>query len=156
MLRTECDTVDYSSFLYHLRKMKDEYEGTARRLRYTIGRSKGSARHLRRKLVDAGNYADWAKERCHEWSRRIITYCQSVGVGKLVVLPIANQDWPAYQFVLMLKYKGAAVNIDVTDESGASITDESVDRALSASVKTRQRTAKRVREAVRTLESTYQ
>jgi len=147
---------DLSSWLFELRKMKDTYDGTARRLRYSVGRGNGSARTLRRKFVDYGKYAKYAKQQCHVASKRIIGWCQSAGVGKLVVLSITDQDWPAYDLVQKLTYKGAAVNITVVDESGASLADASTDRAVTAPIKTAQRKAKRVREAVRTLTHEYE
>ena len=160
--------LDFTGQLQHVRRMKDQYEQRARRMRWKVGRSRRKARTLRRKLtqreraretrlkdLEAGGFTGWCKRYCDAWSRKIIDWCGGAGVGKLVVLPIGDGDWPAYQFVNMLKYKGKEVGIEVVEQSKeeADLAKDSTYRALSGEIKKQQRGAAKARKAFRTLQS---
>lgn len=142
---------DYSRRLFHFRKMKTRYDKIARRYRYSIGRSKGSRRILRRKLADS--FSAWARQANHRWSSELISWLVTQGVNRLDVLPISDRDWPAHELIEFLKYKGEAAGVHVEevaiDESPAA--DEVTFNAAVAATKKEQARAGKVREAVRTL-----
>ena len=152
-LRTDFHTLDFSRRLRNLRTKKDELDKAARRLRYRIGRGKGSSRLLRSKHAQVADFDTWATNYIHVWSRDIVDWCAKVGIGKLIVLPISDGDWPAWKFVKMLTYKGVEAGIEVTKQEveDVNLADASAYRAVSAPVKKQARRASKVRQAARTL-----
>ena len=147
---------DYSRRLFHFRKMKRDYDKVSRRQRYSIGRSKGSRRLLRSKL--ARSFDQWVSQANHKWSAELIAWLATQGVCRLDVLPITHTDWPAYELIQMLRYKGAVVGIDVVEVSmeEAPREDETTYKAAVASTKKQQKRAKKREEAVRTLASDFE
>lgn len=152
-LRTDFHTLDFSRKLRTVRTKKDELDKAARRYRYRIGRSKGSSRLLRRKLAEVADFTSWCKNYSHTWTRQTIDWCAKVGVGRLIILPISDGDWPAWDFVRMLKYKGAESGIEVVEQEEADLdlVDASSYRAVSGPAKKQARRASKVRQAARTI-----
>lgn len=147
-LRTELVTREYAAKLNTVRQHKMDWDLIRRRTYGRIGRGKGSARAKRRKL-SAHTFDDWCKTYLHQWSRDIIDWCHSQGVGRLVVLDLAGGDWPAHQFGEFLKYK--AEQAGITADGHASLNDTGTERAAKNEVKQQQRKAKRYGDAVRTI-----
>jgi hypothetical protein len=154
VLRTETEERDYTLKLSTFAKKKDEWDLIRRRVTAQIGRCKGSAR-LKRKRIASIGFADWADTFLHQWSHALVTWCASQGVGTLRLDRIANGDWPADRFTQMLRYKGEERGVTVTDMVDASITEPATERAVTMPVKREQRRAKKVREALRTLNAEY-
>ena len=147
-LRTETQTKDYSSILAEINDKKDRWDAIRRRVTKQIGRHKGHAR-TKRVLLSRVSTEDWLKTKIHTWSRQIIDWLETQGVGTLRIESIETGDWPAAQMILQLKYKGQDAGITV--EIGADVLTESGDRAAKAETGKAARSAKKRKDAVREL-----
>lgn len=149
-LRTETQSFEYSQKLFLMKDHKDKWDAIRRRMMAQIGSRKGKARAKRKKLALIST-KDWFRTFLHQWSREIVEVCREQGVGKIVVAPIANLDWPAFQFVQYLKYKAGDYGMSVVGSVEASMEDASTKRAVKHEVRRETAKAKRQVDAVRTL-----
>jgi hypothetical protein len=147
LLRTELDTVDYTSRLATVMQRKDQWDKIRRRAASQIGRSRGSAR-AKRILLSRMTWDEWLQTYLHQWSNEMVTWCAGQGVGKILVAPINNGDWPAAKFEQMVKYKATDKGIEVAEPD---IAEPSTKRAAEGELKRQQRKVKKVREAIREL-----
>lgn len=147
-LRTETQKKDYTSKLVDLRGRKDDWDLIRRRVLSQIGWRKGHAR-IKREVLARLTWDDWLSDHLHRWTREIVDWCVSQGVGTIQVVQIETDDWPAYRFVQMLRYKAEDAGIEVID--GASLESDSAHRAAKSAVSKRTKKAKRRRDAVREL-----
>lgn len=150
VLRTETEERDYTLRLHTFRAKKDAWDLIRRRVTAQIGRCHGAARLKRRKIAAIG-FADWTTTWLHQWSHELVTWCASQGVGTLRLDKIATGDWPADRFTQALRYKGEERGIAVEEQTATNVAEAAADRAATAPVKTEQRKAKRMADAVRTL-----
>lgn len=142
-LRTETQTKDFSSVIEDIHRKKDNWEGIRRRALAQIGWRKGHARQ-KRKLLARHSWEDWLTTRLHTWSREMIDWLATQGVGTLHVESIENGDWPAARLMQLLTYKGADVGITVA--AGADIATASGERAAKAEIsKVSKRAVRRAR-----------
>lgn len=148
LLGTETQTIDYTSRLVAMRERKESMDLARRRISAQIGRRRGHARAKRRALARFLS-GDWQSTHLHQWTRDIINWCETQGVGQITVLDLAGGDWPAHQFVQMLKYKAADANMIVVEQEQASLADEATARAAKREVERKRRKAKKFGEATR-------
>jgi len=147
-LRTETQTKDYSSKLTYISGLKDSWDLVRRRAKAQIGWRRGHAR-LKREAIARFGLPDKESACLHMWTREIVDWCESQGVGTIRVLEIATGDWPADRFTFLLKYKAEEKGIRV--EEGSELQAESSARAARAVLGKRVRTVKKRTEAVRTI-----
>lgn len=147
-LRTERQRKDYSSKVNYISRLKDEWDKVRRRVKMQIGWRHGHAR-LKREAIAKFALPDKEASCLHAWTREIVDWCASQGVGTIRVVEIATGDWPADRFTFLLKYKAEEKGIRV--EEGSDLSTESSARAANAALGKRQRQAKKRAEAVRTL-----
>lgn len=148
LLRTELETKDYSHKLREILVKKDKWDFIRRRVMLQIGHRKGHARR-KREVLARKPFSEWLKTYLHTWTRQIVVWCHSQGVGTIRVESINTGDWPADNFTKYLNDKGQEMNIQV--QEGADINDPSAARAAAAVINKRQRTVKKRREAIREL-----
>lgn len=154
VLRTETEERDYTQKLATFRHRKDNWDAMRRRMTAQIGRCRGSAR-LKRKRIASIRFPEWTKTWLHQWSRELVDWCKSQGIGTIRLLNVGNGDWPAHQFESFVSYKAEELGMTVTGMEEADITEAATGRAATSEVKRRQRRAKKVREALRTLNAEY-
>lgn len=147
-LRTEQQRKDYSSKINYMSRLKDEWDKIRRRAKMQIGWRHGQAR-LKREAIARFSLPDKEASCLHAWTREIVDWCASQGVGTIRVVEIATGDWPADRFTFMLNYKAEEKGIRV--EEGSDLKPEASARAARAALGKRQRQAKKRAEAVRTL-----
>lgn len=148
MLRTETETRDYSRELSLLLKRKDEWDLIRRRAFAQMGRRKGHARRKRRALA-AMSWDDWLHDHLHRWSRDLVDWCASQGVGEIRLFGIQTGDWPAHTFEQMLRYKAEELGIRVLDST--DLEAAGAERAVRREIGRRNHEAKKRREALREL-----
>lgn len=149
LLRTELETKDYTAKLARFLQLTHDWELIRRRVMAQIGRKKGHARAKRHKLAQMP-WRDRMQSYLHEWSREIVKWCDSQGVGTINVLAINSGDWPAYQFTQLVRYKAEECGIQVNAETMQ--LSASTDRAAKAVIGKERQRASRRRKAVRELE----
>jgi hypothetical protein len=149
-LRTETETRDYSGKLHVLLDRKDSWDGIRRRALRQIGRRKGSAR-AKRKLLARLSWADWLDTYLHQWTREIVDWLKSQGIGTLSVIGLQSADWPAFKFTERLKYKGGEMGISVTTEAEANLAQPSTDRSVKQEIQRERRKTTKRAQAIRTL-----
>lgn len=148
-LRTETQTKDYSSKLTYISGLKDKWDKIRRRAKAQIGWRHGHAR-LKREAIARFALPDKESSCLHMWTREVVDWCASQGVGAIHIVEIATGDWPADRFTFLLKYKAEAKGIRV--EEGSDLQIDSSARAARAVLGKRQRTVKQRNEAVRTIQ----
>jgi len=149
LLRTETQTRDYTSRLIYLCGLKTEWDKIRRRAKSQIGRRKGHAR-LKREAIARYRLPDKQSSCIHAWTRDVVNWCATQGVGTICIANIATGDWPADQFITLLRYKADEAGMRV--EEGIDIEQASADRAISSALKRRLKAIKRRAEAVRELQ----
>jgi hypothetical protein len=149
VLRTECDTVDFSDRLHTLLERKDTWDLDRRRVTREIGRGKGSARKKRKVLMRL-SWDDWLKTFLHQWSRWIVNWLHGQGIARLTVVGLETADWPIFQFVSMLTYKSEGVGIQVVRE--ADLADSATERTVKGEIRKQRRKATKAGKAVRELQ----
>lgn len=149
-LRTELKehAKDYRSKLILIQQRKDTWDLVRRRALCQIGRRKGHAR-LKREMLSRMSWDDWLHTYLHTWSREVVEWCHSQGIGMIHVVEIGNGDWPADQFVHLLTYKAAEAGIEVKD--GSTLDEVSTQRTVKAELGRQQKDVKKRQEAVREL-----
>lgn len=147
--RTETQRKDYTSKLFEILSKKDSWDLIRRRVLCQIGWRHGHAR-LKRECLARLSWDDWLHTRLHTWTREIVVWSVSQGLGTIRVESIDTGDWPAHKFVSMLRYKAEEAGINVT--TGADMREESSERAAKAAIGKEQRKATRRRRAVRELD----
>lgn len=115
-LRTELQTKDYTAKFGEILRKKDDWDGIRRRVMAQVGRRKGHAR-IKRELLARQSWDDWLHTYLHTWSRQIADWLKSQGVGTLQLQSIDTGDWPAFQFVELLKYKAAEYGIELVQSA---------------------------------------
>jgi hypothetical protein len=148
-LRTELQTQDYTSKIVIIQGKKDGWDKIRRRIMCQIGHKHGHARAKREKLATITSFTEWMRDYSHSWTRQIVTWCESQGIGTIRVVQIDTGDWPAYQFVQQLKYKAEAAGMKVVE--GADMSAASSERAAMSIVRKQAAAIKRRAEAVREL-----
>jgi len=148
-LRTELQTQDYTSKIATIQGKKDGWDKIRRRIMCQIGRKHRHARSKREKLATITSFSEWMHDYSHSWTRQIVTWCESQGIGTIRVVQIDTGDWPAYQFVQQLKYKAEAAGMKVVE--GADMEAASSERAAMSIVRKQAAAIKRRAEAVREL-----
>lgn len=148
LLRTECDTRDFSGRLHTILTRKEDWDLIRRRATAQIGRAKGSARAKRRVLANL-SWENWLATYLHQWSREIITWLHGQGVAKLTVIGLEAADWPIFKFTSMLSYKGEAAGIQVLRE--ADLADAATERAVKSEIRKQRRNATKKGKALREL-----
>lgn len=147
-LRTETQTKDYSDKMSTLLSRKDSWDLIRRRVTAQIAWRKGHARK-KRILLSRLSWDDWLTSFLHSWTREMVNWMSSQGVGQLRILNIETLDWPAFRFVQMLNYKAGEIGIEVTrDGNEISVAEE---RAAKSEIGHRQRRTKKRRDAIREL-----
>jgi len=158
LLRTELETKDYTSKLTDIRRKKDDWDLIRRRLMAQIGHRHGHARAKREALLrryknDDGDrtvsFDRWAHDYIHQWTRHLVEWCKTQGVGTIQIQSINTGDWPAAKFIQQLTYKAADLGIVVTE--GADLTQGSGERAAKAAQGKNQNSTRKRHEAVREL-----
>lgn len=147
-LRTETQTRDYSSKLTYISGLKDAWDKIRRRAKAQIGWRKGQAR-LKREAIARFGLPDKEDSCLHMWTRDVVEWCKSQGVGIIRVVEIATGDWPADRFIFLLTYKAEEAGMRV--EEGADVQVESSARAARAALGKRQGQVKKRAEAFRTI-----
>lgn len=148
LLGTETQTRDYTHWLVAMRERKEKMDLARRRISAQIGRQRGHTRKKRR-AVARFLVTDWQRTHLHQWTRDIITWCQSQGIGQITVLDLAGGDWPAHQFTELLRYKAADANINIAEQDAATLKDEATSRAAKREVERKRRKAKKLGDATR-------
>jgi hypothetical protein len=149
LLRTESQTRDYSSKLATVLRRKDEWDLIRRRALAQIGWRRGQARAKRRALARL-SWDDWLQSYLHTWSRDLVSWSVSQGVGTIRLESISTGDWPADRLKQMIQYKAADFGIKVVE--GADIASESGMRSAEATIRKQQRRITKRRQAERELE----
>lgn len=147
-LRTETDGKDYTAKLNNLLRRKDEWDRIRRRVLAQIGRCAGHARAKRERLARL-DWSEWLRTYLHTWSRELVDWTATQGVGTIRIESIGTGDWPAHQFIELIRYKAADAGIAVIE--GADITTESGARAAKAVIGHKQQAIRKRREALREL-----
>jgi hypothetical protein len=156
MLRTETQERDYTSKLAVVTKRKDDWDLIRRRIMRQIGRRKHHARIKRTALArrfcmrdgPVASFEAWCYSYLHQWTRDVVDWCQSQGVGAIQVAPIATGDWPADRFTFLLKYKAEDAGMRLIEGAGLDAAGE---RAANALLRKEQAKVSRSRQAVREL-----
>jgi hypothetical protein len=148
LLRTETQTKDYTSKLATMTDRKDRWDLIRRRAMRQIGRRHGHARIKRERLAHLSP-ENWTHSYVHEWTRQIVDWCASQGVGTIRVESLETKDWPAYKFARQLEYKCADAGIMFAE--GADIREASGYRSARAAIAKTGKDIKKRREAVREL-----
>lgn len=148
-LRTETQTKDFTSRYLNVLKLKGKWELIRRRALRQIGWKHGHARSKRKTLAQL-SWDDWLHTYLHTWSREMVIWCVSQGVGIIRVVGIDTEDWPAFKFLNLIRYKAEECGIVVNDK--ATLDEESTERAADSAVKKQQRKLKKRREAITELE----
>jgi hypothetical protein len=145
LLRTETAVQDYTSRLVHLTRLKDQWDAITRRWRAQIGRRRGHARLARRK--NASLHADDQRHTLlHQWSREMVTWLITQGVGTLTIVGLVGGDWAASQLQALLAYKCAEAGIQLV---APTLDDPTVERTAEAAVKKERRRVTKLKTAVR-------
>lgn len=150
LLRTETQTIDHTGRLTTLLARKTQWDLIRRRVFAQIGRRRGSARKKRVALARLG-FDRWMTTFLHSWSREIVEWCHSQGVGELVVVGLTGGDWPAHRLITLLEYKAHELGIVLRREDAATLAPASTARAAKSAVERARRKARRLGEAVREL-----
>jgi hypothetical protein len=151
-LRTEYESRDFTGRLVTLLKRKADWDGIRRRVLCQIGRRKGSARS-KRQLLSKMTWDGWLQNWLHQWSRQIIDWLESQGIGDLTVIGLENADWPAFRFTQLLKDKGDEIGLVVHTE--ADLATPSTSRAVDSEIKRQRRKATKAGKAIRELQHQY-
>lgn len=149
LLRSERATKDFTDQLIALRQRKADWDKRRREIMATTGNGNpGTGRHGRRKrkkLLARENFDDWQSTYLHTWSRRIVQWCASQGVGHLTVL-LTGGDWNASGLIEKLRYKAQECGIELKQ---ADLADESTERAAQGQLRKRRRRAQKLGDALR-------
>jgi len=148
-LRTEYESRDFTGRLHTLLERKDSWEDTRRRVLCQIGRRKGSARRKRNLLANM-TWDGWLSNWLHTWSREIIDWLKTQGIGDLTIVGLEAADWPAYRFTQMLKDKGDLVGMIVHTE--ADLADPATERAVKREIQRKRRKATKAAKAIQELD----
>jgi len=148
LLRTECETKDYTHKLAQINKKKDHWDLIRRRAMCQIGRRKGHAR-IKREVLARLSWDDWLHTFMHTWSREIVDWLDKCGVGTLHIVGIDTGDWPAFKFVQLLSYKAADARIQVDDL--ADVNEAGGERAIKRVIGKKSLQVKKRNVAVREL-----
>lgn len=149
MLRIEnSQTVDFSREISLIFQRYAEWDEIRRRAFLQIGRAKGSAKKKRRALALKA-YGSWVHDHLHQWTRKIIDWCASQGVGEIRLAGLDVGGWPYWKFRQMLEYKGKSRGISVSE--GSDLVPDAAARAFWQEVRRRAEAARRCREALTTL-----
>lgn len=148
LLRTETSTVDYTQRLHVLRERKLDWDDIRRRVHAQLGRRKGSAR-AKRKCHALNDLQAWERGYLHEWSRHMVDWCTTQGVGRIVIADLAGGDWPAHMLEELVRYKAHDAGMTVDKE--VCLEDASTERAAKRVVERERRKAKKKGNAVREL-----
>ena len=151
-LRTEFESRDFTGRLVTLLKRKKDWDGIRRRVLCQIGRRKGSARS-KRQLLSTMSWEGWLQNWLHQWSREIIDWLKSQGIGNLTVVGLESADWPAFRFTQMLKDKGDAIAMNVSTE--ADLADTGTERAVKREIDRKRKQATKAGAAIRELEHRF-
>jgi hypothetical protein len=147
-LRTEFEERNFSGRLTTLLKRKTDWDGIRRRVVAQIGRCKGGARAKRRKLAQL-TWEGWLENWLHQWSREIIDWLKSQGIGNLSVIGLESADWPAFRFTKLLRDKGELAGITVHTE--ADLATPATARAVKTEIQRQRRRATKAGKALREL-----
>lgn len=147
--RTETQTKDYTSRLKYIFYLGDEWEKIRRRISRQIAWRSGHSR-TKRILNARKSPQDAIDTHLDAWSRDMVRWAATQGVGIIKIVGIDTGDWPAYRFMQKVKYKAEEAGMTVSEE--VDVSDKSTERALGAEIKKRQRKVSRRRKAVRELE----
>lgn len=148
-LRTECQTKDYTARLANILAKKDSWDLIRRRVMAQIGRRHGHAR-LKREMLARLSWDNWLHTYLHTWSREVIQWLATQGVGLIRIDSIESGDWPAAKFVSLLTYKAEEAGMRVT--TGAAEADEAAgQRAFKAPITRAGNQQRKRREALREL-----
>ena len=145
VVRTDAGhVVDYTSRVHHLRQLKENWDAITRRWRSQIGKRRGAARLARRKNAQLG-LRDAQNTHLHQWSREIVTWLQTQGVGTFS-MALPGGDWAAHQLAEYLAYKCEEAGIAMVEPA---LDDASTARAVKAAEARQRRRAKKLGDAVR-------
>lgn len=144
-LRTETETRDYSANLYRLGSMKRDWDKIRRRAMRQIGRRRGHARR-KREVLSRLSWDQWLDTHIHQWTRDMIGWLKTQGVGQLTIAPLVGADWPAFSFVQQLKYKGQDAGILVVEETDAM--DAATKRAMKREAQRERKKSRKFNESV--------
>lgn len=147
-LRTEFESRDFTGRLGTLLKHKQDWDLIRRRVLCQIGRRKGSSRSKRHLLANL-SWEGWLQNWLHQWSREIIDWLKSQGIGDLTVVGLESADWPAFRFTQMLKDKGDAATMKVHTE--AELAEPSTERAVKREIDRKRKQARKTGAAIREL-----
>jgi len=151
-LRTEYESRDFTGRLVTLLKRKADWEGIRRRVLCQIGRRKGGAKR-KRQLLSRLSWEGWLQNWLHQWSREIIDWLKTQGIGDLAVVGFESVDWPASRFTQLLRDKGDAAGIVVNTE--ADLATPATARAVKQEIHRRRRKATKAGAAIRELDHQY-
>jgi hypothetical protein len=141
-------TLDFSSRLAQMRRIKADWDGLRRRFGFQASRRKRHARQLRRKLESFGLANKFATI-LHQWSAEMVKWMVAQGCGEFTVPTLVGGDWPAHQLLFCLRYKCEDAGIKVVE---SSLSQEPTERAAAAVVRKRQHKARKLGNAVREIE----
>lgn len=148
LLRTELQTKDYTAEFGNLMRRKDAWDQIRRRVVAQIGRRRGHARAKRQRL-ERMSWDDWLHTHLHTWSRNVVDWCGTQGVGTIHVECITSGDWPAWKFMELLRYKADEAGIAVVDF--ADVTQAGAARAVKSVIRKSGEKVRKRHEALREL-----
>jgi len=151
-LRTEFESRDFTGRLITLLKRKADWEGIRRRVLCQIGRRKGAARSKRR-LLSKMSWDGWLQNWLHTWSREIVDWLKSQGIGTLNVVGLESADWPAFRFTQLIKDKADAAGMTVQTE--VDLAEPATARAVKTEIQRRRRKATKAAKAIRELDHQF-
>ena len=151
-LRTEFESRDFTGRLITLLNRKKDWDAIRRRVLCQIGRRKGSARSKRHLLANL-SWDGWLQNWLHQWSREIIDWLKSQGIGDLTIAGLESADWPAFRFTQMLKDKGDALAMHVHTE--ADLADAGTERAVKREIDRKRKQATKTGAAIRELDHRF-
>src|SRR5262245_9948364 len=149
LLRTELQTKDYTAEFANLMERKDSWDKIRRRALAQVGWRRGQARMKRKRLANL-TWEDWLLTHLHTWTRRVIDWAVTQGVGTIQVVSIDTKDWPAYKFMQLLRYKADEAGIEVKEDGTEQ--DAGADRAVKSVIRKSGKAVKRRHEALRELQ----
>jgi hypothetical protein len=138
-------TLDFSSRLFHLKKLKEDWDGLCRRFGRRSSRRRGSARRMSEKLGQFG-FDRKTSTICHQWSAEMVRWMTTQGCGKFVIANLIGHDWAASKLEADIQYKCEAAGIEVMKPA---LEQETTLRAATAAVKKQQQKARKLGEALR-------
>jgi hypothetical protein len=118
VLRCQGRELHLTDQLHRLRSMKDHFAQIHTRLRMSLGKARRYHR-MRQKLVQAGNFEQWAHGPLHMLSSKIITWAKEQDAGLLTWSIEGSEDLPWYILRNMCTYKGTEAGITIADPEKA-------------------------------------